>query len=83
MARWQGQIAKRIMDPTHWGIAKSLVMQAKAEGIDIDDQLAVEKYLQNYKEKMQKVNPSSYQEAPCPCGSGEKYKNCCGKEQNK
>jgi len=19
---------------------------------------------------------------PCPCGSGKKYKNCCGKEQN-
>ncbi len=20
--------------------------------------------------------------APCPCGSGKKYKNCCGKKSN-
>jgi len=26
-----------------------------------------------------KVNPKIRRNDPCPCGSGKKYKNCCGK----
>ena len=38
-------------------------------------------------EKSSKPSPIKRQEpqigrnAPCPCGSGKKYKNCCGKNQ--
>ncbi|MCK4308165.1 SEC-C domain-containing protein [candidate division WOR-3 bacterium] len=31
--------------------------------------------IETYKRKAQKVNRND----PCPCGSGKKYKNCCGK----
>ena len=28
-----------------------------------------------------KAGPKVGRNDPCPCGSGKKYKNCCGKEQ--
>jgi preprotein translocase subunit SecA len=38
-------------------------------------------------EKSQKIQPRQVsrkigRNEPCPCGSGKKYKNCCGKFQN-
>jgi hypothetical protein len=29
--------------------------------------------------KQKKAKPKIYKDAPCPCGSGKMYKNCCGK----
>jgi predicted aspartyl protease len=34
---------------------------------------------QPYKEKPFKTSPKIGRNDPCPCGSGKKYKNCCGK----
>ena len=47
---------------------------AKVTGTNKDDSLA----RAPKKREDKKVYPND----PCPCGSGKKYKNCCGKGDN-
>ena len=45
---------------------------AKVTGTNKDDSLA--------KAPVKRENAKIYPNAPCPCGSGKKYKQCCGKK---
>ena len=66
-------------DPANWGMAKSFFMGAVKEGIDIDDEQAMNEFM-NYVNRQTSVSASSKvgRNEPCPCGSGKKYKKCCG-----
>ena len=46
--------------------------QAKITGTNKDDSLP--------KGPVKRENAKVYQNDPCPCGSGKKYKNCCGRK---
>ena len=120
-------IVKNSADPRHWGIGKSLSMEAKAEGYDITNEndmframlaynarslanvladrpagrdfssdtepdrasMALQARLHSYKSETnlhagaRNAGPAVSahkigRNEPCPCGSGLKYKKCCG-----
>jgi hypothetical protein len=99
---WADTIVANSMDPKYWGMAKSFTMQAKADGVDIGNQEAVQRYIAEYNRPLSQMNLSDQLEPrdftppipmveqspkigrnhPCPCGSGKKYKNCCGSVRN-
>jgi hypothetical protein len=100
--RWKDAIVANGMNPKYWGIAKSLMMQARADGIDTRDELAVQRYIAEYNLRLNErdfpaefdqwnfsptipiveQSPKIGRNAPCPCGSGRKYKKCCGGIKN-
>jgi len=87
------QIVKNASDPKNWGIAKSFAMAAKDAGVDITNEEEMKKFIALYnlqqlaklkmdykprskpKSKKSKIGRND----PCPCGSGKKYKECCGR----
>ena len=95
---WADTIVANGMDPQYWGMAKSFVMQARADGVDTQDEQAMQRYLVEYNLRRMERNlsaqpairdlsptmpiveqsPKIGRNAPCPCGSGRKYKKCCG-----
>jgi hypothetical protein len=83
------QIVKNASDPKNWGSAKSFVMAAKDAGVDITSEREMKKFLPLYNlQQLAKLKiddkPRSKSKVkigrndPCPCGSGKKYKKCCG-----
>ncbi len=99
---WRDTIVAYGMNPQYWGMAKSLMMQARADGVDIQDEQAMQRYLAEYNLRLMEENSSAHADfrslsppipikeqspkigrnAPCPCGSGRKYKKCCGGIKN-
>jgi hypothetical protein len=104
VGQWAGQIVEHSQDPGRWGMAKGLVMQAEAEGVDPTDQAAFNRFVRDYNlrqmakhETMEDAAAEEYdplnlpghtivnaqpkigRNDPCPCGSGKKYKKCCGR----
>ena len=99
---WADTIVANGMNPQYWGMAKSFVMQARADGVDTQDEQAVQRYLAEYNlRRMERKlsaqpdhkdfslpipiveqSPKIGRNAPCPCGSGRKYKKCCGGIKN-
>lgn len=95
---WADAIVANGMNPEYWGMGKSFMMRAKAEGVDIDDQAAVQKFMAEYNLRLMAAraperrkapdftppipiveqSPKIGRNEPCPCGSGRKYKKCCG-----
>jgi hypothetical protein len=78
------EIRRAARDPMRWGMAKTLVMAAQAEGVDHTDRLAMEEFFDRWNEcaappaeprRSTKVGRNQ----PCPCGSSKKYKRCCGR----
>jgi len=96
---WSSQIVANGMDPGYWGMAKSFMMQARANGIDTRDEEALRRYMLSYNLRLLEqqdlpdepepvdakpnipiveYKPKVGRNEPCPCGSGKKYKKCCG-----
>lgn len=87
--RLQG-IAARIMeeagDEDNWSMGKSVLKEAENRGYNLTKKDDIDAFLKSYnkdKEKMflqqGKVNAEKPgRNDPCPCGSGKKYKKCCG-----
>ncbi len=95
---WMDTIIANGMNPQYWGMAKSFMMQALADGVDTQDEQAMQWYLAEYNLRLLVGNSSAQSDfrslsppvpiveqspkigrnAPCPCGSGRKYKKCCG-----
>ncbi|MFB0553790.1 MAG: YecA family protein [Phycisphaerae bacterium] len=95
---WADTIVANGMNPQNWGMAKSLVMQAEADGVDTQDEQAMQRYVAKYNLRLMEESlsaqpdlrdlsppmpiveqsPKIGRNAPCPCGSGRKYKKCCG-----
>jgi hypothetical protein len=87
------QIVKNARDPKNWGMAKSFAMAAIEAGVDITNEKEMQKFMALYnqrlaslagdKGKMSNIKSKKYKVGrndPCPCGSGKKYKNCCGRK---
>jgi len=99
---WAGTIVANSMNPQYWGMAKSFTMQARADGVDTQDEQAMQRYIAEYNLRLMEENlsaqpdlrdlsppmpivehsPKIGRNAPCPCGSGRKYKKCCGGIKN-
>lgn len=90
----QPVMLKNAKDPANWNISKTIAMSAMAQGIDIEDPLAMKRFINDYNNQLRRNDPlsTSPHQAPiininkkvgrnslCPCGSGKKYKHCCGK----
>lgn len=84
------QIVKNASDPQNWGSAKSFVMAAREAGVDITNEREMKKFLAFYNlQQLARLKiddkPRSKSKVkigrndPCPCGSGKKYKKCCGR----
>lgn len=69
-------------DSTSWSFAKQLVMSAKKQGVDFEDEDEFNRYIQSYNESLISQQPVVKSKVGrntlCPCGSGKKYKKCCG-----
>lgn len=94
---WADIIVANGMNPQYWGKAKSFIMQARADGVDTQDEQAMKRYITEYNLRLMEQNlsarpdlrdlsppmpiieqsPKIGRNAPCPCGSGRKYKKCC------
>ncbi len=95
---WADTIVANGMNPQYWGMGKSFMMQARAEGVDTQDEQAMQRYIAECNLRRMERNlsaqpdirdlsppmpileqsPKIGRNAPCPCGSGRKYKKCCG-----
>jgi uncharacterized protein YecA (UPF0149 family) len=87
------QIEKNASNPKSWGPAKSLVMAAQESGVDVTNQKEMNRFIALYNERLLSErtsddppskaepvrNPKIGRNEPCPCGSGKKYKKCCGR----
>jgi len=99
---WADTIVANSMNPQYWGMGKSFTMQARADGVDTQDEQAMQRYIAEYNLRLTERNlsaqpdirdlsppmpiveqsPKIGRNAPCPCGSGRKYKKCCGGIKN-
>ena len=95
---WADTIVANGMNPQYWGMGKSFMMQARADGVDTQDEQAMQRYIAEYNLRRMgrklsaqpdirdllppmpivEQSPKISRNAPCPCGSGRKYKKCCG-----
>jgi len=95
---WADAIVANGMNPRYWGMGKSFTMQMRADGVDTNDEEAVQRYIAEYNLRLMERNsadrsglggssppipiveqsPKIGRNDPCPCGSGRKYKKCCG-----
>ncbi len=95
---WADTIVANGMNPQYWGMGKSFTMQARADGVDTQDEQAMQRYMVEYNLRRMgrklsaqpdlrdlsppmsivEQSPKIGRNAPCPCGSGRKYKKCCG-----
>lgn len=89
------EMLKNAKDPKYFGMAKSFVMQMKKEGVDFDNQEAIDQWINNYNQRQGlpseeikklisffKTDSDIGRNDPCPCGSGKKYKRCCINKSN-
>jgi hypothetical protein len=101
---WGDRIVEHSQDRRRWGMAKGIVMRAKAEGVDPTDGAAFQRFVREMNrrtiamhealeedmkeeddilklpgEPIVRSQPKIGRNDPCPCGSGKKYKKCCGR----
>lgn len=85
-------IVRSAEDPDNWGMAKTLVMAAHEDGVNIGDPAAFDAFIAKYNAMLAPrmmaadlppaAQPSSGNPYdPCPCGSGKKFKFCCRQTQ--
>jgi hypothetical protein len=74
-------------NPANWGMAKSMLMEGiKSGALDISSEASLQKTIGSYIENLNKMNAENKKPEvkkvgrndPCSCGSGKKYKKCCG-----
>jgi hypothetical protein len=91
------QIVKNSSDSSIWGMGKTMLMAAKKAGVDIENEDEIKKFRYNFNQQQlantKKADTITSLPAPnsrkekigrndrCPCGSGKKYKKCCGKNE--
>ena len=79
----------RIHDPSLFSDAKTLALEIRKAGVDVDDQEAVARFMEEYEARLPDDEPSSKKwtwqpgepvpdpKGDCPCGSGKRYRKCC------
>lgn len=82
LKRISKDMIKAAADPSNWGSAKTFVMSAINAGVDLSDEDALDKYMNEYNQQIFAIRATNYprigRNDPCMCGSGKKYKKCCG-----
>ncbi len=82
-------ITERIMeeaeDEESWSMGKSVLKDAQSRGYDLSKKKDIEAFLKEYNKDKEILYSQSKNKVekpgrndPCPCGSGKKYKKCCG-----
>ncbi len=69
----------RDYDKAAMNVINGLEQQFKEAGIKISDFMTIHKDQKSFNEAMDRINSGTGRNAPCPCGSGKKYKHCCSK----
>ena len=83
------EILSQAKTPQMRKLVIDLYRKMLVEGVDVSNEKEVKKWLKKHPEvanggDVQKVEtvkraePKVGRNAPCPCGSGKKYKKCCG-----
>jgi hypothetical protein len=91
---WAKDSVAAAMDADNWGFAKQFTMGAIRTGVDVTDREAMQRYMLEQSQKtlarraravpdqapipIVEHAPKVGRNDPCPCGSGKKYKKCCG-----
>jgi len=82
------QIVREASDPRNWGMAKSFAMAALEAGIDVTNEEELNEFIARFDMQQAlglpmgnttRAKPKIGRNDPCPCGSGRKYRNCCGR----
>lgn len=83
------QILAQAKDPKMRSLIISIYRKMLLDGVNINDDREVKKWMKKHPEVMQggeavkvetvrREEPKVGRNDPCPCGSGKKYKKCCG-----
>ena len=89
----QSEILKECENPDNFGVAKSIASFATKEGVDLSNENEIAQFIKQFNQRsfdergrLLNINESEVsneekvpRNSPCPCGSGKKYKKCCGK----
>jgi len=76
-----------LSEPANFGMAKSFFMMGKRAGYDMTSEAGLADFTAHYNQSLStNQQPPSRVERdqhvgrnePCPCGSGKKFKKCCG-----
>ena len=76
-------------DPTIKQKFIKIAKMMEADGVDMDNPKAMKKWLKDHEKSLREKEVGKVETVvkgetvgrndPCPCGSGKKYKKCCGK----
>ncbi|HEX3999747.1 MAG TPA: SEC-C metal-binding domain-containing protein [Pirellulales bacterium] len=81
------QLESDLSDPSNFGMAKSIFMLGKNAGYDMTSKASMTQFIAAYNRSLSSPQASPGpvaknervgRNAPCPCGSGKKFKKCCG-----
>jgi len=81
------EIPRGSRDRSVWGPAKTLAMAAEEARVDVEDRDALQAFIAGFNRRLPKPGPAAMpvhttkvgRNQPCPCGSGKKFKRCCGR----
>lgn len=84
-----GFVKKQIeKDPTIKDKLISIAKRMKADGVDLNSPRAMKKWVKEHEKELKQEQQGKVETVvkekepgrndPCPCGSGKKYKKCCG-----
>jgi hypothetical protein len=89
-----GNLAARLeadlSDPANFGMAKSIFMSGKHAGYDMTSNRGMSEFVADYNRSLLPDQAPATRAVrsqhvgrndPCPCGSGKKFKKCCGSRQ--
>ena len=83
-------IKNKIKDPTVKQKFVELAKRMEKDGVDMNSPKAMKKWVKDHEKELKQEQAGGKVETvvkgdepgrndPCPCGSGKKYKKCCGK----
>ncbi len=77
------RLEEALKDPATFGMAKSLMTTGRDLGYDLETEEGLQEWVGAYNgptaaAPIRRAAPKIGRNAPCPCGSGKKYKKCCG-----
>jgi hypothetical protein len=87
----EGRVARLVSDLSdlsNFGMAKSIFMSGKNAGYDMTSEAGMAQFVSAYNRSLSSrqapAAPTAKSQrvgrnAPCPCGSGKKFKKCCGR----
>ena len=86
------RLREALADPSNFGSAKSLFTRGQAAGYDMQSQSGMDAFARDQNRALadrslprpvatpvRRAEEKVGRNQPCPCGSGKKYKKCCGR----